>query len=84
MVPEIKQIRDDLWVHFEKILRENWERIYKDSKFHTSYFDQDKEITLRFRVKEKNENKILLETEKEIKYMWWELPVEKKFIEVIV
>jgi len=82
--PDIKEIRNDLWENFEKILRENWNTIYKDSKFHTSYFDQDKEITLRFRVKEKTGNSVIIETEKEIKHISWELPVEKEIIEVIV
>jgi len=82
--PEIKEIRNDLWVHFEEILRNNWNEIYKNTKFHTSYFDQDKEVTLRFRVKEKTDNKVILETEKEIKHIGWELPVEKEIVEVIV
>ena len=82
--PEIKKIRNDLWTHFTEILKNNWKTIYNETKFHTSYTDQDKEVTLRFRVKEKQENKVIIETEKEIKYSTWNLPVEKEIIEVII
>ncbi len=82
--PEIKEIRNDLWSHFTEILKNNWKTIYNETKFHTSYTDQDKEVTLRFRVKEKQENKVIIETEKEIRYSTWNLPVEKEIIEVII
>ena len=78
----IKILNTDLWENFEKILKENWEKIYENSKFHTSYFDQDKEVTLRFRIKERNWNEITLEAEKVIKHLAWELPVEIKTIKV--
>ena len=82
--PDIKEIRNDLGENFEKVLRENWNTIFQENKFHTSYFDQDKEVTLRFRIKDKTDNKVVIETEKEIKHIAGELPVEKEIIEVII
>ena len=82
--PEIKEIINNLWTHFEEILRENWNIIYKEEKFHTSYLDNDKEVTLRFRIKNKEDSKIVLEVEKEIAHIIWKLPVEKEEVEVIV
>ena len=82
--PEIKEIVNNLWTHFEKILRENWKTIYNEEKFHTSYLDNDKEVTLRFRVKDREETKVILEVEKEINHITWELPVEKEEVEVII
>jgi len=64
--PEIRQIVNNLWTHFEEILRENWKVIYNEEKFYTSYLDNDKEVTLRFRVKDKEDSKVILEIEKEI------------------
>jgi len=82
--PEIKQIVNNLWTHFEEILRENWRTIYNEEKFHTSYLDNDKEVTLRFRVKDKEDSKVILEIEKEIAHITWELPVEKEEVEIII
>lgn len=82
--PEIKEIVNNLWTHFEEILRENWKTIYNEEKFHTSYSDNDKEVTLRFRVKEKENGKVILEVEKEIQHITWELPVEKEEVEVLI
>jgi len=82
--PDIKEIRNDLWTHFTEILKDNWKTIYDETKFHTSYMDGDKEVTLRFRVKDKQKDKVIIETEKEIKYPTWNLPVEKEIVEVII
>jgi hypothetical protein len=68
-IPDIKEIRNDLGENFEKVLRENWNVIFQEDKFHTSYFDGNKEVTLRFRVKEKTNNKVVLETEKDVKHI---------------
>jgi hypothetical protein len=82
--PKIKGINNNLWTHFEEVLRENWHTIYNEDKFHISYLDNDKEVILRFRVKDKENDKVILEVEKEISHITWELPVEKEEVEVIV
>jgi len=82
--PEIKNIKNSLWENFEKILKDNWNSIFKEKKYHTTYKDGEKEITLRFRVKNIEENEVLLEVEKEIKYLTGELPVEKEEVSIII
>jgi len=82
--PEIKSIKNSLWEHFDSILKENWNKIFQDTKFHTSYIDGEKEVTLRFRVKEVLKDKIILEVEKEIRHITGESPVEKEVVEIII
>jgi uncharacterized protein YqkB len=82
--PEIKGISNDLGENFEKILKDNWWKIYTENKFHTSYIDKDKEVTLRFRVKEKTPTEVIVEVEKEIKHISWELPIEKNIVKIII
>jgi len=83
-VPEIKQIVNNLGEHFEKKLRQNWKVIYEEEKFSTSYLDNDKEVALRFRVKEKNNDKVVLEVEKEIQFIDGELPVNKEEVVILI
>ena len=71
-----------MWVHFENILNENWKKIFDEEKFFTTYIDWEKEITLRIRVKEKLENKVILEVEKEILYDTGEDSVRIEIVEV--
>jgi len=82
--PKIKEIVNNLWTHFEKLLRENWKKIFNDEKFNTSYLDDDKEVVLRFRVVSKDDNKVIIEVEKEINHIAWELPVIKENVEIII
>lgn len=82
--PEIKWIENNLWTHFEEILRKNWKTIFNEEKFHIQYLDDNKEITLRFRVKEKLDNKVELEIEKEINYDLWTEPVIKENVTILI